>query len=149
MQAGCVNLLICTQGVRHCLRVQPVASLALNGQQLRKAQQQSSVNLWQPDVAAGLLLLCRPESGKRHACCIGSTLHLDCGHAQAEYLLPLFSTGLASAYFLQAGHDTLDISRIFSFQRGEQRAWKKERRQLWDSLITCVCMLVCRSSSCV
>ncbi|KAL0051080.1 hypothetical protein WJX82_001507 [Trebouxia sp. C0006] len=42
---------------------QPVASLALNGQQLRKTQQESSANLWQPDVAAGLLLLCRPESG--------------------------------------------------------------------------------------
>ncbi|KAL0026054.1 hypothetical protein WJX79_005633 [Trebouxia sp. C0005] len=42
---------------------QPVAALLLNGQQLRKAQQQSSANLWQPDVAAGLLLLCRPESG--------------------------------------------------------------------------------------
>ncbi|DBA81543.1 TPA: hypothetical protein ACH3X1_007317 [Trebouxia sp. C0004] len=42
---------------------QPVASLGLNGQQLRKAQQQSSANLWQLDAAAGLLLLCRPESG--------------------------------------------------------------------------------------
>jgi len=71
--------------------VQPVASLALNGEQLRNAQQQSSSNLWQPDVAAGLLLLCRPDSGKRHVChvcCIGSTMHLNCGHAQAEHLLP-------------------------------------------------------------
>lgn len=68
--------------------LQPVAALLLNGQQLRKAQQQSSANLWQPDVAAGLLLLCRPESGKRHACYIGSTLYRTCRHAQAKHMLP-------------------------------------------------------------
>ena len=108
-----------------CLHVQPVASLALNGEQLRKAQQQSSANLWQPDVAAGLLLMCRPESGKR--CEFMSVASAaPCTLIVAMLKLNTCCLVVATCSCLSipsatAGHDRPDISCIFSKKRTEYR----------------------------
>ena len=58
-----------------CLHMQPVTSLSLKGQRLRQAQGEASAGVWSETVAAGLLLLSKPESGKRPAHHIGSLLH--------------------------------------------------------------------------